>query len=441
MRLRRGWIFTVMVLLVVAGGTIAYINNRESGIVISIFCGILLLLVFLLWRTVTRPLDVVENGMGMLVSQDFGSRLRKVGETHADSIVDMFNRMVSELKNERLRLSEQEGFLKQLVDVSPMGVVVMDFDYNITMVNQSFMGMAELTGDPASVEGKKLQDLDSELVEHMVNIKQGKSETLRLSDMQIYRISNLWFMEMGFKRPFMIVERMTEEVMKAERMAYEKVIRVISHEVNNSMGGIISLLEMMADTTVDDDMREVLESGEERCRALSQFIRTYADIVKLSDPVIVPKDIVKEIETMEPFLRTIIGADIDLEFKLPESHISVGVDTVMFQQTMINIIKNAAESIRSRSFREGNFQGKIVVTVQTDKSRRVDIDIADNGSGIDTETSGKLFTPFFSTKSNGRGIGLTLINEILTRHNCRFSLRTEKDGLTHFRIRFNSEPL
>lgn len=439
MILKRGWIFTAMVLLVIASGTIAFIFFKHAGIYIVAACMLMLVLIFLLWRAVTRPLDMVENGMGMLVAQDFGSRLRKVGEVHADKIVDMFNNMVSELKNERLKLSEQERFLKQLVEVSPMGIAVMDFDYNITMVNRSFMLMAGLSGTPESLEGKSFREVSSELVEHIFEIKPGESETLRFSDMQIYRISNLWFMEKGFRRPFVLVESMTEEVMKAERQAYEKVIRVISHEVNNSMGGVISLLEMIADTTEDDEMREVLVSGEERCRSLSQFIRNYADIVKLSDPVIVLKDIVKEIIALEPFLRMITGNDIDLELRLPDETLNAGIDTVMFQQVMINIVKNAAESVRAKSASDAEFRGKICIVVDEDSSHGVEIEITDNGMGIAPETSGKLFTPFFSTKSNGRGIGLTLVNEILTRHNCRFSLRTEKDGETHFRIRFRRQ--
>lgn len=426
---------TAMALSVIAGGVASYILNPEERWWIIGVCVFILFLLWLLWRSVAKPLDMVEKGYGMLMSQDFNSRLLKVREYHADRIAELFNRMSSELKNERLRLSEQEGFLKQLVEVSPMGVLVFDFDNRITMMNRAFRDMAALSGKEEDFEGMTLENMDSELVDAVRKVNPGETVTVRLSDTKIYRVSNLWFMESGFRRPFILAESLTEEVMRAERTAYEKVIRVISHEVNNTMGGVVSLLELLADTMDDAEMRNVIESGEERCRSLSDFIRNYADVVKVADPVLLKKELNAEIVRISPFLRTLAGDDVELEVNLSQDQVNVKVDSVLWEQVMINLVKNAAESVRMKNVTEPTLKGKVSVSVFKERSGAV-VEIADNGMGIRPETSKKLFTPFFSTKSNGQGIGLTLVNEILSRHGCRFSLRTDADGLTRFSIRF-----
>ena len=101
------------------------------------------------------------------------------------------------------------------------------------------------------------------------------------------------------------------------------------------------------------------------------------------------------------------------------------MDSALFEQVLVNIIKNAAESIGTGG----------TITIRTSSPAR--IEVVDNGPGITKETEAKLFSPFFSTKPNGQGIGLIFIREVLMRHGCSFSLRTYADGLTRFRILFN----
>ena len=101
------------------------------------------------------------------------------------------------------------------------------------------------------------------------------------------------------------------------------------------------------------------------------------------------------------------------------------LDRVLFEQVLINIVKNSAESIGEN----GN------ITLRT-SSKPLSLEITDDGKGIDKETATKLFTPFFSTKPNGQGIGLIFIREVLQAHGCSFSLRTYADGMTRFRIMF-----
>lgn len=112
------------------------------------------------------------------------------------------------------------------------------------------------------------------------------------------------------------------------------------------------------------------------------------------------------------------------------------MDASLFEQVLVNIIKNAAESIEGAAEEETVKPGKrgeiIIKTIAP-----ANVEIIDNGPGISKEVEAKLFSPFFSTKPNGQGIGLIFIREVLARHGCTFSLRTYSDGLTRFRILFN----
>ena len=102
--------------------------------------------------------------------------------------------------------------------------------------------------------------------------------------------------------------------------------------------------------------------------------------------------------------------------------------TALFEQVLVNIIKNSVESITSDD-------GKIVIATSVDCGT-VSIDVSDNGCGISTDAAQQLFTPFFTTKPQGKGLGLTLIREILTKHKCTYQLHTGTDKLTHFKIMF-----
>ena len=117
--------------------------------------------------------------------------------------------------------------------------------------------------------------------------------------------------------------------------------------------------------------------------------------------------------------------NIALRMELCEENPMVCMDTSLFEQVIINIIKNAAESIGTN--------GEIIIRTSDSP---VMLEIGDTGTGISKEVEAKLFTPFFSTKPNGQGIGLIFIREVLMKHNCTFSLRTYPDGITRFRITF-----
>ena len=419
-------------LLAVVWAVLLFIATKENGWKFYLIEGLITLtLIYLIYfyRKVIKPLNSIAGGMDLLRAQDFSSRLAPVGQREADRIVQVFNRMMDQLKEERLRLREQNHFLDLLISVSPMGVIILTLDEKISMANKASLEFMD-EGEEENLIGKSMDELTGTLAEELKRLPKGATETIRLSNSRIYRCSRLSFIDRGFAHPFYLIESLTADVMKAEKKAYEKVIRMIAHEVNNSVAGITSTLDTVngALQTIDntEDLQEVMKVCIERSYSMSKFITRFADVVKIPEPQLEEVQLNDRVEACKLFMENICqNRNITLHLDLCEENPTVGVDTSLFEQVLINIIKNAAESIEN--------EGKI--TIRTSVSP-VMLEIGDTGKGISKDVETKLFTPFFSTKPNGQGIGLIFIREVLMKHGCTFSLRTYPDSITRFRICF-----
>ena len=424
--------FILAFLLAVVWAVLLFIATKENGWRFYLIEGLITLsLVYLVYfyRKVIKPLNSIAGGMDLLRAQDFSSRLAPVGQREADRIVQVFNRMMDQLKEERLRLREQNHFLDLLISVSPMGVMILTLDEKISMTNKAALEFME-EGPEENLIGKGMDELNGTLAEELKRLPKGATETIRLSNSRIYRCSRLSFIDRGFYHPFYLIESLTADVMKAEKKAYEKVIRMIAHEVNNSVAGIASTLDTVNDAlqTIDDteDLQEVMKVCIERSFSMSRFITNFADVVKIPEPQLEEVSLNDRVFACKRFMENVCQSrDIDLQMNLCEENPTVSIDTSLFEQVLINIIKNAAESIGEKG----------CITIRTSASPLM-LEIGDTGQGISKETETMLFTPFFSTKPNGQGIGLIFIREVLMKHNCNFSLRTYPDGITRFRICF-----
>lgn len=389
-------------------------------------------LVFILYfyRKVIRPLDTIANGMDLLNEQDFSSRLKKVGQKEADRVVEVFNRMMVQLKEERLRLREQNHLLDLLIEVSPMGVVMLDFNHRITMANRAALRLLN-TENEEELKGKLFEEISSPLAGQIALLPTEETRTVRLSDAKVYRCSHLSFIDRGFAHPFILIESLTSEVVKAEKKAYEKVIRMIAHEVNNTVAGVTSTLDTVKGILEADgksaDLCEVMSVCIERNLRMSRFITNFADVVKIPEPNLTDINLNDAVNGCRVFMETLCREkQIQLKVELDPSELQVSMDRGLFEQVLVNIIKNSAESMEGTTG---------TITIQTSAENPMLV-IADTGKGIPQEVESKLFTPFFSTKPNGQGIGLLLIRDILDKHRCTFSLRSCPDGWTRFKISF-----
>ena len=413
----KGFFYIFVILLLILGIGLLCLSGQLRPTFFYVGEGLILfILVYLVffYRKIVKPLNTIGSGMELLREQDFSSRLSRVGQYEADRIVNIFNRMMEQLKNERLRLREQNHFLDLMIKASPMGVIITSLDDELSELNPMALKMLGVRFE--DVQGKKMKDVDC---------------------------THSSFIDRGFQHPFFLIESLTDEVMKAEKKAYEKVIRMIAHEVNNTTAGITSTLDTVeqALTTEEgmEDICDVMRVCIERCFSMSRFITRFADVVKIPEPTYSLVNLNDLVFACKRFMEGMCNdRHITLRMEIDESLPDVKLDSSLFEQVLVNIIKNAAESIAP----EGKSivpedespepKGEIIIRTLSPAT----IEVIDNGRGISKETEAKLFSPFFSTKPNGQGIGLIFIREVLMRHGCTFSLRTYSDGLTKFRILF-----
>lgn len=425
--MRISWIFSLIILLL-AGAIVTLLLIDSGSLAYKLVWGVALLGVLLLvvfYRNVMRPLRTIANGVDLLRAQDFSSRLAHVGQREADRIVDMFNGMMASLKHERLKLREQNHFLDLLIDVSPMGIVLIGSDGKITGGNRTAAKFLDIDS-PKQLIGLCTEEIHSTLGKVLGSLNEREVRVVRLNDSMVYRCSRLSFMESGISHPFYLIEKLTDEVMKAERKSYEKVIRMMAHEVNNSLASIISVLETAEEEVGDADLSEAIAACEERCRDMGAFITKFASAVKIPEPMKRNTDLTGLMRSRTPLFESICTATgAKLSMKLPDKETPVFIDPVLMEQVVTNIVKNAAESAG-----EG---GAVEISIEHPGTRLV---VTDNGPGINPEAAEMLFTPFFTTKETGHGLGLLLVSEVLNSHGCRFSLETCDDHLTRFQIRF-----
>lgn len=263
-------------------------------------------------------------------------------------------------------------------------------------------------------------------------IESGQSRTLPFQSLRKIKCQCTTFINRDFERKMYLLEEVTDDILVAEKKAYGKVIQMMAHEVNNSIGPINSILQSIltfpAPYSDEDtkDIKEYIRIALDRNQKLNQFTRKFADIIRLPKTQLRPVDLHASIKNAVLLMTPEAEKNsVSISLTLIGEKIIVSLDPNQFEQVLINIIKNSIESI--------GHQGEIKIhTNHTPAS----VTISDNGAGISEEQKHHLFTPFYSTKTSGQGIGLTFTREVLHQHQANFSLETKENGWTDFEITF-----
>jgi two-component system nitrogen regulation sensor histidine kinase NtrY len=425
-------IYVIVLHLLLAGlGIYLFLNNGLWLFAIEAVFAVTLAVGLNLARTLFRRSLALE-GSQMIREHEFTSRFREVGQPEIDALIRVYNQMVDHLRDDRTRLQEQHYFLSRILDVSPLGILTLDFDDRVTLVNPS---AERLLAQPAgALLGRRLAEIVTPLAETFATLESGESRVVSVQGARRVKCHRGTFLDRGFRRTFLLMEELTEELRQFEKAAYEKLIRVMSHEVNNTIGASNSLLHSCLTYAGElrpenrTDFEEAIGIVIGRTDQLNRFMRSFADVVRLPAPI--PEKV-----ALEPLLMRIarlMDAEsqkrgIRWHWDVQDAGSAVRVDRGQIEQAFVNIVKNAIEAIGQ--------DGAITVRVLR-QDQRAAVVIEDSGPGIAPEARANLFTPFFSTKEAGQGIGLTLVQEILTQHQCEYALEGPDGGPTQFTIVF-----
>ena len=403
-------------------------ENIYYFLVVEVFIICTIIISIILYRQFIQPVQTLSSGLESLKDKDFTMKLVTTGHYEMDQLIGVYNKMIDQLRVEKLKQEEQHFFLENLVQASPAGIIILDFDGFVTNINpaaESFLGLSS-----NKIIGKTLEKVNSRLTKILDKFQPGTSEIIPLSGMKTYRCQKASFVDRGFNHHFILIEELTDELIKTERKAYEKVIRMMSHEINNSVGAVNSILSSSLNykdklTQKDQDQFEnAIKVAMERNVHLNKFMGNFADIVRIPQPTIKKTDLHQLLKKVHILMQNDLEKrKIEWKWLLQEDNFLLEMDEQQMEQVLVNIFKNAVEAIEKN--------GRITVTTLAKK-----LIISDDGRGIPEDIQQKLFTPFFSTKKNGQGIGLTLTREILLNHGFKFSLETNEKGKTEFVIEF-----
>jgi two-component system nitrogen regulation sensor histidine kinase NtrY len=406
-------------------------DNKIYFIASEVFVIISIVIAWQLYIQLLQPLKTLMQGVEAIKDRDFNVKFLSTGKHEMDQLIEVYNQMMDELRMERTRQEQQHFFLEKLIFTSPTGIIILDFDDNVQQINPKALQLLGFTAE--QVLKYPVDRLEHPLLRQIKLLNSGEAVVVKPDGLNTYKLQKSHFIDRGFSRHFIMIEDLTTEILAAEKNVYGKVIRMMAHEVNNTIGPVNSIMQSALKTDriweghQFNPLKDALQVAIDRNQNLNLFMRNFAELVKLPAANKKPVDLHQVIVSVAKLMEIKAGEkQVKLHFQLAAGKFVIDADEQQVEQALINIVKNAIEAIDQHG--EVSF-----VTALAPKS----LVISDTGAGIDETYAADLFSPFFSTKKDGQGIGLTLVREILSNHGFDFSLKTVTDRQTAFTIVFN----
>jgi nitrogen fixation/metabolism regulation signal transduction histidine kinase len=386
-------------------------------VVIVAFC---LGFAFALRERVVLPLQTLSNLLAALGEGDFSIRARgaRGGDPLGEVMIEV-NTLVETLRHQRLDALEATTLLRKVMAEIDVALYTFDADKDLTFVNRAG---AQLLGQvPERLLGRKAEDLGLE------DCLDGEAprviNTAFPGGVGRWEIRRSSFRQGGLPHELLVLSDLSQPLREEERQAFQRLIRVIGHEMNNSLAPIKSIAGSLG-TIVQrdppppdwrDDVQRGLEVIESRSESLSRFMSAYARLAKLPPPKLAPLDIsaiVDRVATLEK------GHNIQV---VPGPKLTIQGDGDQLEQLLINLLRNAMDAVRETN-------GVVRVGWQRlpgSSPPSMELWVEDEGPGL--SNTGNLFVPFFTTKPGGSGIGLVLCRQIAEAHSGSLMLENRSD--------------
>jgi two-component system nitrogen regulation sensor histidine kinase NtrY len=395
-------------------------------------------------RHLSHNLQALEIGLLNFKDNDFSVSLSLQGEGEFNALAQLYNDAAAKLRNERQYIYQRELLLDKVIQNSPNVMLLLDSEQRIMYAN---MAARQLLHQGLQIEGMTLVELANTGLEQGAhhNHNQKQAEQLRdlsplaqelspalgqilLGDkeglfsfgegeLETWHISRGQFTLNNQQHKLILLKQLTRELNRQEVTVWKKVIRIISHELNNSLAPIASMVNSGRILTKDIDkpqLKLIFDTIEDRTSHLGEFISHYAQFAKLPLPqrqVIDWVSVTAQLSQHYPFR---------LSSALPS--MPVLLDRTQLEQVLINLLKNAHESGSKAE------DVSLSITEVVKPIMGVLINVEDNGSGMSNDVLEQALLPFYSTKQSGTGLGLPLCREIVEAHGGRISLHNRPQG-------------
>ncbi|GLQ96976.1 sensor histidine kinase [Dyella mobilis] len=391
--------------------------NRTNAVII---CAVILVplswwFAHIVMQPVKRLLRALEGAVASYRDGDFSISIALHRRDELGDLISVHNELGQTLREQRQNLAQRELLLDTVVQNTPVALVLTDANDRVAYAN---IAARHLFNEGRSLNGLHFATLIADAPEALRKATEGSEDALFSVEMdgseETFHLSQRAFRLQGRPHRLQLFRRMTRELSRQEVAAWKRVIRVVSHELNNSLAPISSLAHSGAELARRGDIQRlpsVFATIGERARHLHGFIDGYARFAKLPAPRLAAV-------AWQPFLEGLaLHCRFQLLSEVPEQ--PGWFDPVQIEQVVINLVKNAHES---GSAPEGVSISLIPV------GHELRIEVADRGPGMSEAVLAQALLPFYSTKRSGTGLGLALAREISEAHGGRIALANREDG-------------
>jgi two-component system nitrogen regulation sensor histidine kinase NtrY len=341
------------------------------------------------------------------------------GDALGDIVMEV-NQISRALEVERLKTIDSLELMQRVTSEAGAGILVVSLDGRLRMVNRTAARL--LGGEEEALLRKTARELD---IEELVGGAQSKSPShIFPNDDGRWIVRRTTFRQKGVPHQLVVITEASEALRAEERLAWQRIIRVIGHEINNSLAPIKSLARTLARIAansklpmqIQSDLDKGLTVIGDRAESLNGFLQQYAELAKLPAParsVVNLQLILESIVRLKPSFRVSI---------LPSPKAQILVDSHQFERVLINLITNAIEAVSATTRTEAS--DAVTIAWQVVREDLI-LRVTDRGVGAPDEAN--LFVPFYTTKERGSGIGLVLSRQIIEGHGGTLILRNRRD--------------
>ena len=440
----------VRIILIMVMLMAVFISIYRFGFnVTPVLLGVLIIFqIFDLIKYVQKTNRYLTSFLESIRYADFSRSFKLEGlGTAYDEMKEAFNDVISDFQKIRTEKEEHFHYLQNVIQHIGISLIAFQKDGSVEMVNNSAKKLFQIS---------KLKNIDqlesysSELVEKLKNMKSGERTLVQVIDNDMLLQLAIYATEFKIRMQRIIlvsIQNIQSELEEQEMAAWQKLISVLTHEIMNSITPIASLSSTInelledIDTTdnkpqmIDDetviDIRNSLRTISKRSTGLVHFVESYRNLTKIPKPkfnIIPVKDIFNNVHLLME--KEIKMNGVECVIDMSSSSLELTADEELIEQVLINLVKNAIHALNNIE------NAKIIMRAFMDKRGRIALQVIDNGQGILEEVIDKIFIPFFTTKQEGSGIGLSLSKQIMRMHGGTLTAQSELNVETNFTLRF-----